>query len=126
MNSTTTMKDTIRELIADLTLLLRQEISLARAEAGEKIDQIQNGFIALVAGLLIAFCALLVLVQALVVALANIMPASVASLAVGIVLAVIAYISVTSGSRQLKPENLAPKRTMKSVRESAERMKEAS
>ena len=126
MNSTTTMKDTIRELIADLTLLLRQEISLARAEAGEKIDQIQNGFIALVAGLLIAFCALLVLVKALVVALANIMPASVASLAVGIVLAVIAYISVTSGSRQLKPENLAPKRTMKSVRESAERMKEAS
>lgn len=126
MNSTTTMKDTIRELIADLTLLLRQEISLARAEAGEKIDQIQNGIIALVAGLLIAFCALLVLVQALVVALANIMPASVASLAVGIVLAVIAYISVTSGSRQLKPENLAPKRTMKSVRESAERMKEAS
>lgn len=126
MNSTTTMKDTIRELIADLTLLLRQEISLARAEAGEKIDQIQNGFIALVAGLLIAFCALLVLVQALVVALANIMPASVASLAVGIVLAVISYISVTSGSRQLKPENLAPKRTMKSVRESAERMKEAS
>ena len=124
MNSTTTMKDTIRELIADLTLLLRQEISLARAEAGEKIDQIQNGFIALVAGLLIAFCALLVLVQALVVALANIMPASVASLAVGIVLAVISYISVTS--RQLKPENLAPKRTMKSVRESAERMKEAS
>tara|TARA_R110002126_G_scaffold291729_1_gene456108 strand:- start:90260 stop:90622 length:363 start_codon:yes stop_codon:yes gene_type:complete len=120
------MKDTIRELIADLTLLLRQEISLARAEAGEKIDQIQNGFIALVAGLLIAFCALLVLVQALVVALANIMPASVASLAVGIVLAVISYISVTSGSRQLKPENLAPKRTMKSVRESAERMKEAS
>ncbi|MDF2370447.1 MAG: phage holin family protein [Rhizobiaceae bacterium] len=126
MNSTTNMKDTIRELIADLTLLLRQEISLARAEAGEKIDQIQNGFIALVAGLLIAFCALLVLVQALVVALANIMPASVASLAVGIVLAVIAYISVTSGSRQLKPENLAPRRTMKSVRESAERMKEAS
>ena len=126
MNSTTTMKDTIRELIADLTLLLRQEISLARAEAGEKIDQIQNGFIALVAGLLIAFCALLVLVQALVVALANIMPASVASLAVGIVLAVISYISVTSGSRQLKPENLAPKRTMKSLRESAERMKEAS
>ncbi len=126
MNSTTNMKDTIRELIADLTLLLRQEISLARAEAGEKIDQIQNGFIALVAGLLIAFCALLVLVQALVVALANIMPASVASLAVGIVLTVIAYISVTSGSRQLKPENLAPRRTMKSVRESAERMKEAS
>lgn len=126
MNSTTNMKDTIRELIADLTLLLRQEISLARAEAGEKIDQIQNGFIALVAGLLIAFCALLVLVQALVVALANVMPASVASLAVGIVLAVIAYISVTSGSRQLKPENLAPNRTMKSVRESAERMKEAS
>ena len=126
MNSTTNMKDTIRDLIADLTLLLRQEISLARAEAGEKIDQIQNGFIALVAGLLIAFCALLVLVQALVVALANIMPASVASLAVGIVLAVIAYISVTSGSRQLKPENLAPRRTMKSVRESAERMKEAS
>jgi hypothetical protein len=54
-----------------------------------------------VAGLLVATCALLVLLQALVIALADHMPASVASLIVGIVVAVIAFVARSGRSAEL-------------------------
>lgn len=125
MNNNNSIIQTIRELIADATLLVRQEIDLAKTEVAEKFEQIQAGVAAVAAGLLIALAALLVLVQALVVALGNIMPPALAALVVGIVLALIAFVLVMNGASQLKPENLAPKRTIRSVRENAEKMKEA-
>lgn len=125
MNASSTVVETIKELIADTTLLVRQEISLAKAEAEEKFEQMQTGVAAVAAGLLLAFVSLIVLVQALVVALSNIMPPSIAALLVGIVLAVIAFVAVKNGSDQLKPKNLKPRRTMRSVRETAETIKEA-
>ncbi len=124
MNNNNSIIQTIRELIADATLLVRQEIDLAKAEAAEKLGQIQAGVAAVAVGLLIALTALLVLVQALVVALGNIMPPALAALIVGVVLALVAFVLVMNGANQLKPENLAPKRTIRSVRENAEKMKE--
>ena len=116
--------DTVRALFSDFTLLVKQEFDLARAEVGEKIEQLQIGVAAIAGGLLIAFVALLVLVQALVVALANIMPPSLASLLVGVLLAVIAFVAVMKGRQNLKAENLAPTRTLNSVRDSADEMAE--
>ena len=125
MTTPTNIADTVRALFSDTTLLVKQEIALAKAEASEKLENIQTGLIAIVAGMLIAFVALLVLVQALVVALANIMPPAVASLLVGIVLAIVAFIAVKAGQSQLSAENLKPTRTMRSVREDAETIREA-
>lgn len=125
MNTTKSVIDTMRELVSDATLLVRQEVSLARAEAEEKFEQVQAGFYAVAGGMLLAFVALIVLVQALVVALSNIMPPSIAALLVGVILAAVAFFLVKSGSDQLKPQNLKPRRTMRSVRESAETIREA-
>lgn len=125
MTSNSNIIDTVKALVSDATLLMQQEARLARAEVGEKVEQVQLGIIAIVSGLLLAFCALLILLQALVVALANIMPASLAALLVGVVLAVIAYVSVKAGSDQLKTSNLMPNRTINSVRDSAETIKDA-
>jgi protein-S-isoprenylcysteine O-methyltransferase Ste14 len=116
--------DTVRALFSDFTLLVKQEFDLARAEMSEKFEQIQVGVAAIAAGLLIAFVALLVLVQALVVALSNIMPPSIASLLVGIILAVVAFVSVTMGRQSLAARNLTPQRTLDSLRDSAETIKE--
>ena len=125
MTANSNMTDTIKALFTDATLLVRQEISLARAEAEEKMDQVQTGLIAVITGLLLAFVALLVLVQALVVALGNVMPPSLAALLVGIVLAVVAFFAIKSGQEHLSPKNLTPRRTMSSVRESADALKES-
>lgn len=124
-NSSSSTVETIRALVSDFVLLVKQEFALARAEMEEKFEQIQVGVAAIAAGLLIAFVALMVLVQALVVALANIMPPSIASLVVGIVLALIAYAAIYKGQQNLKPKSLAPRRSVNSVRESAETIKDS-
>ncbi|MEM8750642.1 MAG: phage holin family protein [Pseudomonadota bacterium] len=125
MTKPITITENIRALVSDGILLVRQEIALAKSEASEKLDQMQVGIAAMAAGAIIALTSLIVLSQALVVALSNVMPASLAALAVGLGLAIIAFISIKTGQTKLKGENLAPRRTVRSVRETAEKVKEA-
>src|SRR3546814_20850987 len=96
----------ISGLIGDLGHLVRQELRLAQAETSEKLQQAQTGVYAIVPGLLIAFCALLILLPALVTALPEIMPAWAASLSVGVVLALVPFILIPPGSNHLHPTPL--------------------
>lgn len=127
MTNPSNIADTVRALFSDSTLLVKQEIALAKAEAGEKLGQVQTGLIAMIASLFVAFVALMVLVQALVGALAKLsfLDFTTSSLLVGVVLAIVAFISFKSGQSLLSPENLTPNRTMRSVREDAETIREA-
>jgi uncharacterized membrane protein YqjE len=99
-----------------MSTLVRQELRLAQAEGSEKMSKAMTGLIAIIAGLLVAICALLVLLQALVIALSNYMPAWVASLVVGVGVALIAFIMIWQGQRSLSAEHLAPERTIRSLR----------
>jgi len=103
----------VTDLVADVGLLVRQELRLAQAEASEKLEQAQTGVYAVVTGLLVAFCALLILLQALVIALTKTMPAWAASLSVGVVLALIALVLIRQGAKNLKARNLIPERTLR-------------
>jgi len=107
----------ISGLVSDISLLVRQELRLAQAETAEKLEQAQSGIYAVVTGLLLAFCALLILLQALVIGLSNVMPAWAASLVVGGVVAVIALILVRQGAKNLQPRNLIPERTLRAGRQ---------
>lgn len=104
-------------LVSDISLLVRQELRLAQAETAEKLEQAQNGIYAVVTGLLLAFCALLILLQALVIGLSNVMPAWAASLVVGVVVALVALILVRQGAKNLQPRNLIPERTLRAGRQ---------
>ena len=126
MNSgNTSLGANLRGLIDDLSALIRQEFQLAKAEAGEKLEQVQTGVVSILVGMLIATCALFVLVQAVVAALSNVMPPEFAAMTVGVVLAVIAYVAIRIGERHLRPGNLAPRRTVRSLNEQASKMKES-
>src|SRR3546814_6523354 len=96
----------VRGLVSDIGLLIRQERRLAQAETAEKLEQAQNGIYAVITGLLLAFCGLLILLQALVLGLSNHMPDWVAALLVGGVLAIIAFVLIHQGAKNLKPGNL--------------------
>lgn len=113
VSSSSSVGDLLRGLLSDVTLLLRQEVRLAQTEVSEKLEQAQNGIYAVVTGLLVAFCALLILLQAMVIALSNFIPPWAASLAVGVVLAIIAFILIRVGSRNLRPSSLVPERTLR-------------
>jgi hypothetical protein len=110
---------TIRELLGAVidgtTTLVRQELRLAQAETAQKLHHAKMQLIAIIAGLLLGFCALLILLQALVVSLALTMPAWLASVIVGGALAIGAVVLVKYGQSDLDAEHLKPKRAIRSV-----------
>ena len=123
---------TIKALFSDATLLLKQEAALARAETEEKIAEAGVGIASIAAGAIIGLVSLLVLTTALVAALAELIDgaaegygAALAALIVGIAYAVVAFIAIKSGQEKLSARNLRPDRTIHSVRESAETIREA-
>ena len=113
------VRNLLTELIDEVSRLVRQELRLAQAEGSERVSEATNGAIAIAGGLLVANCALLILLQALVIALAEFtsLPASAAALIVGVVVAIIAFILIRQGQRRLAPGTLTPERTVRSLRE---------
>ena len=56
----------LRDLANDVSALVRQEITLARTEAQDKVHQTVLAVVAMIAGALMAFAALIILLDALV------------------------------------------------------------
>lgn len=115
----------LRDLANDVTALIRQELTLARAEAQEKLHQTITAVVAMVAGALIAFAALIVLLDALVYGLTEAgMPRWLAALIVGGIVAVIGFVLVRKGQKDLSATRLAPERTAANVRKDINLVKE--
>lgn len=111
------VRSLLSELVREVTELFRQELRLARAETGEKFVQVQSGAISLLAGFLIAFVALIVLAQAMVIGLSNFVEPWLAAVIVAVVLAIIGLFLVKAGQSSLKPDNLVPERTIRTIRD---------
>lgn len=118
----------LMELFTDLTQstadLVRQEVALAKAEASEKVSQVGNAVASLAVGGLLAFAGLLILLQALVVWLAEFMPGWLASLIVGGVVALIGLGLLLAGRSALRAQSLAPRRIAESLRRDRDMVKE--
>lgn len=119
-NREQSLKSLGSELIDEITRLIRQELRLAQAEAVEKTTQVQNGVVSIAVGLALAAAALLILLQALVIGLAHVMPAWAASVVVGAVVAILGFGLVRYGQTNLQARNLLPARTIRSVRNDRE------
>jgi drug/metabolite transporter (DMT)-like permease len=119
----------LKELFSDLTqsvsTLFRKEIELARAESSEKVSQALAAGGSIVAGGILALAALMVLLQALVIALTELgLAPALASLIVGGIVAIIAFALIYKGMNDLKASRLAPTRTVESLRRDAQIVKE--
>jgi uncharacterized membrane protein YqjE len=119
-----TIPDLLGDLVTDMTGLFRTETRLVRAELAESVRRMSTGIELIGAGGIILLVALLVLVQALVIALSNYLGASWASLAVGIALAVIGAIMVSRGKSDLSASTLIPERTVEQASRDAQLVKE--
>jgi drug/metabolite transporter (DMT)-like permease len=118
-------KDLFGDLTTSVSTLFRKEIELARAEASEKANQVAVAAGSLAAGGILALAALIVLLQALVIALTEIgLAPALAALIVGGVVAIIAFALIYKGMNDLKASNLAPTRTVDSLRRDAHMVKE--
>jgi hypothetical protein len=119
------LKDLLVDLSNSITTLFRKEIQLVRAETSEKVTQIGVALGLIAGGAILALAALIVLLQALVIGIAEAgVPAGWASLIVGVIVAVIAYILIHKGTSDLKASNLAPSRTVDSLKRDAQVAKE--
>ena len=110
----------IGDLIESVNKLIHQELELIRVETTEKAREALMGVIGILGGMMVALAALLVLVQAVVVALAEYMPPAIAALIVGVVLAVIAFLLVRAGRAALDAKNLSLSKTAESLKRDKE------
>lgn len=98
----------LSELVDDLAQLIRQELRLAQSELASKLHQAEVGFYILLAGLILAFAALMAVLSAALLGLSEVMPAWSACLVIALVLAPLAVLLIRQGRRSLRPRNLIP------------------
>lgn len=114
------------QLSQDMTLLFRQELQLARAEMSEKISQVTGNLVSVIAGGFVAYVGALALVAALILGLheaADISP-WVSALIVGAIFAVTGYVMLNRGLKELKRVDLAPRRTVETLKDDVQWAKE--
>lgn len=117
--------DLLRDLASDSASLVRQEVVLARTEVEGKLHQTLTAAMELVVGALLAFAALIVLLDAVVYGLTEAgLQRWLAALIVGGVVAAIAFLLVRKGQNELAATRLAPERTAANVRKDLAMMKE--
>jgi nucleoside permease NupC len=115
----------LRDLATDSTALIRQELALARTEAEDKLHQSIVAVVSIVAGALLAFAALIVLLDALVYGLTEAgLERWLAALIVGGVIAAVAFLLVRKGQNDLSATRLAPERTAANLRKDINLVKE--
>jgi hypothetical protein len=114
------------QLSQDMTMLVRQEVQLARAEMSEKLTRLTTNLVSVIGGGFVAYVGALALVAALILALndlANISP-WVSALIVGAVLAIAGYAMLRRGLGELKRVDLAPRRTVENIKDDVQAIKD--
>lgn len=119
-------------LFADLwresSALLRDEVALLKAEISEKLVEATRGVAAVAAAAAVLFAGFLLVLFAIVGALGLLLPEELAPwlapLMVGIVALVAGWFLLCAGRNKLKSDNLKPSRSVHSMRQDAEVLKE--
>lgn len=122
----------LRELTHETSLLLRQEVDLAKTEMSEKASRVGTNLGSVAVGGAVAFLGAIALLMAVIYALGAILNNFVspdtaswlAPLIVGAILAAAGYSLMTKALATLKQESLAPKKTTQSLQENKAWLKE--
>ena len=110
----------ISELANETGLLIRQEIALAKVEITQKASQVGKNVGYLVVGGAVAYAALLALLAAVIILLANVMPSWVAALVVAALVGIIAAVLISKALASLKRTDVAPRQTVETLKEDAQ------
>jgi len=109
------------ELTRDLSLLVRQEIALAKAEVTQKGKQVAPGLGMLGGSAVVGLMAAGALTACAVLVLALFLPEWLAALIVGVVLGAVAYLLMRSGKEQVQKVGAPiPEQTIETVKEDVE------
>ena len=112
------------DLADDLSNLTRKEIELARTETMEKISHASKAVMAMAAGGFIAYAGLLFLLAAAVMVIATWVPYWLSAVIVGGMAVIIGMIMLQSGRSALQKTNITPVKTVDTMKENAQWVKE--
>ena len=116
------------ELFSDLSqktsLLIRQEVQLAKTELAQKAAQASRGSAVVGVGGAVAHAALFTLIASAVLLLVQLgLAAWAAAGLTAVVLAAVSYVLVRSGLQAIRPMAMAPTETVGSLKETAQWLK---
>lgn len=108
------------ELTRQTTTLLRQEVALAKTEMSQKFSSVGKDVGSLAVGGAVAYAGFLAILAAIIILLAEVIPWWLSALVVGLVVAGIGYMLIQRGLTNLKQEDLAPTKTIETLKDDAE------
>jgi len=111
------------ELATETSTLIRQEISLAQTEMTQKATTAGKNVGYLAAGGAVGYAGLLAIVAGIIIGLSYFIPAWIAALGVGIVIAIASYVMVSSALSELKKMDVKPTATVETIKEDAQWLK---
>lgn len=118
------MGELLKQLGTDIGTLVRQELALARKEMKEALETLRTATVLVAAGAVLSLLALGTLIAAAVLALGASVGYGTAALIVGLVLTAIAAGAVIWGVRRLQSVPVKPEKTLESLEETKEWMKD--
>jgi uncharacterized membrane protein YqjE len=119
-NSNRSIADVLRDLVTQLTTLLRKETQLARVELSENVSRAALGLGLIIGGAVLLIPALMILLEAAVAALEqNGMRPAEATAVVGGCALVLGFILVAIGVSRLRVKSLIPNKTIQQLQRDA-------
>src|SRR5882724_2291419 len=121
-----TFGELLGQLSQDTTLLVRQELQLAKTEINEKISRAAGNVASLATGGLVSWAGTLAFVAGIILVLTQVvgLPAWLAALLVGAVLGITGLVMVRGALRNLKRIDPSPHRTVKTIEDDIQWAKE--
>jgi hypothetical protein len=119
------LRELVSRLSQDGSLLIRQEIALAKLELGEKAARLRTQATLMAAGGIALYTGLLALVAGLILLLALALPAWASALLVGTAIATVGAVLLLRGKNNLERLDLKPERTVANVGQDVEAIREA-
>lgn len=127
LNERRSLADLVSDLVRETSLLARQEVALAKAEISENVARARTAAIGIAIGAALAFAGLLVLLDAAVLVLVDLLGPELApwvsALIVGVVVLVVGLILLQLGIKRIESP-LMPQRTVDSLKRNVEFAKE--
>jgi hypothetical protein len=124
----TTQERSLGELFSELSqetsTLIRQEVQLAKAEVTRKATKAGKEVAFMAAGGFIAYAGFLALIAAAIFGVAEFLPLWLSALLIGVIVAGVGYLLLQKGMNGLKEINPAPRRTIETLKEDKEWLKQ--
>lgn len=118
------LSELFSDLVNETTTLVRNEVALAKVELTQKATKVGTNIGSLVISGAIGYAALLAIGAAVILLLDRVMPAWLAALIVGVVIAVVAWMLISKAIAELRSMQLKPQETVESLKEDAQWIKD--